>query len=123
MVPERYNIDSLQNALQNPSLFVEELNYLLHTRTQKKLFINEHGTGVDVMDKDWDNLILLDACRHDVFKEVNDISGDLQSVVSKGSTSYEFMKENFSGKELHDTVYVTGNGNTEKIKKTMYSST
>ncbi|MES3518011.1 MAG: hypothetical protein PPP58_10140 [Natronomonas sp.] len=115
MLPERYTVEGLKNALRNPGLFAEELKFLLHTRTQRRAFVDKHGSGLDVMAEDWDNLLLLDACRYDTFEAVNDITGDLRSVVSRGSTSYEFMRKNFADRELHDTVYVTGNGNTERI--------
>jgi len=65
--------------------------------------------GDDFIEQDWDNLIILDACRFDWFTEMNEIEGNLMSKISKGSESWEFMQENFVGKSLHDTVYVTAN--------------
>lgn len=32
----------------------------------------------NVMNQDWDNLIILDGCRYDLFEEINTISGDLE---------------------------------------------
>lgn len=65
--------------------------------------------GHDVVDADWDNLLILDACRYDVFKKVCDIDGDLRRVTSRGSATYEFLEENFDGRALLDTVYVSAN--------------
>ena len=31
--------------------------------------------GVHIMREDWDNLIILDACRYDMFEKVNSIKG------------------------------------------------
>ncbi|TYT62017.1 hypothetical protein FYC77_11095 [Natrialba swarupiae] len=67
------------------------------------------------MTKDWDNLIILDACRYDYFAEQIDIDGSLEQVISKGGRSWEFMEANFVGRELHDTVYVTANLHVEKL--------
>lgn len=65
--------------------------------------------GVEIMDEGWDNLLLLDACRWDMFKELNTIDGDLDYRFSKGSDTPEFLEENFHGAVHHDTVYVTAN--------------
>jgi hypothetical protein len=71
--------------------------------------------GVDFMREDWDNLILLDSCRYDYFKQENFIEGELQYRFSLGRNSMEFMKKNFSNKELYDTVYVTSNPHIERL--------
>lgn len=65
--------------------------------------------GIDVMDEEWDTLVLLDACRYDMFAEHNTLEGNLQRRVSKGSNTAEFLKANFAGKRFDDTVYVTAN--------------
>ena len=61
------------------------------------------------MDEDWDNLVLLDACRFDQFKRLNTIDGKLQVRRSLGSATPEFLTKNFKGTTYHDTVYVTAN--------------
>lgn len=68
-----------------------------------------HGSGTKVMDEDWDNLILLDACRYDMFAEHIDMEGQLQSRISLGSTSEEFLERNFGDDTFHDTVYINTN--------------
>jgi len=73
------------------------------------------GWPSDFMKENWDNLIILDACRYDIFEERNTIDGELDYRISKGSSSWEFMEGNFVGKEFHDTVYVTGNPHTPKL--------
>jgi len=72
-------------------------------------FSRYYGAGIDVIDEDWDTLILLDACRLDDFESVNHIRGDLSSRISRGVDSYQFISENFVNRRLHDTVYVTAN--------------
>jgi len=63
--------------------------------------------GIHVMDQDWDNLIILDACRYDTFIEVSGIN--CPYVISRGSHTVEFIEENFKGRKFDDTVYVTAN--------------
>jgi len=62
-----------------------------------------------VMKKDWDNLIILDGCRYDMFKKINSIPGRLEFIYSRGSSTGHFLIENFKGKSLLDTVYITAN--------------
>jgi hypothetical protein len=70
----------------------------------------KHGSGIKVMDEDWDNLIILDACRYDIFKNHSKfINQNIEKKVSQGSWTLEFIKSNFVGKSFHDTVYVTSN--------------
>lgn len=62
----------------------------------------------DVMDADWDNLVILDACRFDVFEELNTLPGILDKRQSCGSSTEEFLKQTVDRDHL-DTVYVTAN--------------
>lgn len=81
--------------------------------------------GIDVMGQDWDNLIILDACRYDSFVErYNDwenlAGGDLKSVISRGSSTSEFLDGNFQGREFPDTVYVSANHQIARLKTPFY---
>lgn len=102
---------SLRKALlrtYNYFIFRTNINKL-RDKIYKIYLENKYGDGLDVMGQDWDNLIILDACRYDVFASEFEISGDLTKVMSGGSYSWEFMQHNFVGKDLNDTVYVTSN--------------
>jgi hypothetical protein len=71
------------------------------------------GGGIYVIDEKWDNLIILDACRYDLFEEMNILEGKLESRISRGSDTTEFLTENFARHPTRhtfdDTVYVAGN--------------
>lgn len=73
--------------------------------------------GVDFMEKDWDNLLILDACRSDMFEETLDLDqfDSYEPVHSIGCSSPEWMRETFNGTTYPDTVYVTGNPWISKI--------
>jgi len=73
------------------------------------LFRLRYGDGTRVMEEDWDNLLVLDACRYDMFAERIEGAGTLESRISLGSSSEEFMERNFVGEQFHDTVYVNAN--------------
>jgi hypothetical protein len=61
------------------------------------------------MGKDWDNLIILDACRYDYFEDQHGFDKQAERVVSPGKMSWEFMQETFLQKQFHDTIYITSN--------------
>jgi len=73
-----------------------------------------YGEAVRVMDEDWDNLFVLDACRADSFESVADVErfDDYSRVVSLGSHSSEWTRKNFRGRTFDDTVYVSANPHT-----------
>ncbi|MDZ7731078.1 MAG: hypothetical protein U5K37_09365 [Natrialbaceae archaeon] len=92
----RYSLENFLKLAKQPEYVLWEL--------QRLLFDLRTGEGIDVMEQDWDNLILLDACRYDAFEAQSAIDGNLKPVLSRGGASWEFMQANFAGRELHDTV-------------------
>ena len=106
---------------------LRKIPHHFHWRTVKALepafkwkFEKEYGPEIDIIEKDWDNLIILDACRYDYFKKYTSFEGDPSRVVSKGRGSWEFIRENFVGRELHDTVYVTANPRSERLEQDVF---
>lgn len=71
--------------------------------------------GVDsdpITGEDWDNLLILDACRYDLFEEVyeaNDLPGDLSKRKSVDTATPGFLEKTFDGETFHDIVYVNAN--------------
>lgn len=61
------------------------------------------------MEQDWDNLLILDACRFDMYEEYSSIPGELRMVRSQGSKTGEFLKTNFDSDIFPDTIYVSAN--------------
>ncbi|WP_050031995.1 hypothetical protein [Halorubrum halophilum] len=88
-----------------PAAFAE-LNRLYHTKRSGPEY---NRNGIDVFEEEWDNLIILDACRFDYFAESTDFDSPVERRVSRGSTSREFITGNFANRALHDVVYVSGN--------------
>lgn len=79
--------------------------------------LTRNSTGIQVTDEDWDNLIVLDACRADLFEDVlgEEPFDEYRRVTSKASATSEWTKKNFAGRELGDIVYVSGNPYTSKF--------
>jgi len=68
--------------------------------------------GINMYEKEWDNLIILDACRADLFERseyLEKLNGTLTTIKSNGSGSAEFLRKTFRRKDCSDTVYVTAN--------------
>lgn len=63
------------------------------------------GEGDDIFELEWDNLIVIDACRHDLYEEVN---GTADSRITKASCTPQFISKNF-GRDLDDIVYISAN--------------
>jgi hypothetical protein len=76
-----------------------------------------HRDGVRVMEEDWDTLVVLDACRADLFEAVDDRSrfDAYRRVQSRGSMTAEWIEENFTGRAFGDTVYVSANPFVTKL--------
>lgn len=60
----------------------------------------------NVLDREWDNLIILDACRYDYFKE---FYPDTDKIISVGTHSRHFFENTFSGRTCKDLIYISGN--------------
>ena len=69
-----------------------------------------HGNGDDDSDADWDTLLVLDACRADLFEEVVDTEAwnHYAHRNSGAGATNRWLERQWSG-EYVDTAYVTGN--------------
>jgi len=71
--------------------------------------------GTNVFERDWDVLVILDACRTDALREVQDeyeFLGEIEEMWSLGSTSKEWIEQTFTeeyAEEVANTAYITGN--------------
>ena len=94
----------LELLRERPAYAGRECNRLYYRRLYRRPFNTD---GVDVMDEAWDNLLILDACRYDMFAAQASLPGSLERRISRGSHTREFLAGNFGGRNLFDTVYVT----------------
>lgn len=120
-----YSLSQLYKGVKTPRLISGELKvrYISALRKLKYLRtgVDYYKDGIDVFDEDWDFLILLDACRYDMFKSTSEIPGKLEKRRSRGSMSAEWVRGNFRNKKLDDTVYVSANYWYEGLKKGLNS--
>lgn len=95
-----------RQLFSNPIIAAREFNRLYH----HQIFIRDYNdNGIDIFAADWDNLIILDSCRYDVFANLYTLPGTLMKRESRGTGTREFLHGNFRDRDLHDTVYITAN--------------
>ncbi|MFC6825965.1 hypothetical protein [Halopelagius fulvigenes] len=102
-----YSASQIRYGLENPQVGLRELNRRFWDRAGRRAY---NPDGTDIFEEDWDNLLILDGCRYDYFAEAvseYEIDGELESRTSRGSATKEFLRGNFHGRDLRDTVYVT----------------
>ena len=102
-----YTKSEIKRAIRNPRVGLRELNSIFHSRMG---CYQENPRGVNFFEEDWDNLIILDACRYDIFKEKignYQIHGEIESRQSLGSATFDFLQANLDKRDNSDTVYVT----------------
>lgn len=114
---DMYSIHQARKAISNPILLLEEVE-----RCYYSIFDSQDYEGIEMRSKEWDNLILLDACRYDFFKELHEFSGKLEKKHSKAPKTDEFLRSNFAGADMTDTVYVTGNPQYYRIENEIYNA-
>lgn len=106
----RYVYEGLRDGYDDPywwrGRFLEFVVAPLHTRVFPR-----RTDAIEVTAQDWDTLVVLDACRADLFEERASIDtyDDYRRVRSRGSTTLEWVEQNFAGREFGDVVYVTTN--------------
>ena len=99
-------LERVKRGIRAPKLLIRKLNIAYH----KRFWTRDYNTsGVNIFDQEWDNLLILDACRYDIFKQYSDLDGELEQKTSRGSSTIEFLRGNFDDRTFNDTVYVTAN--------------
>jgi len=103
-------LEAVSSVLADPRKVILRLHWQINRQ-----ILNRQGTKV--MNRDWDNLIILDACRYDLFAEHNTIDGELSRVLSGGSHTVEFLHSNFGDGDHADTVYIAATPQVEREGK------
>lgn len=75
-----------------------------------RLEVKNMSETIYPMEKSWDSLLVLDACRYDCFEKLHEeyFKGELMKVISPGSETSEWCRAVFKEK-YEDVVYVSSN--------------
>lgn len=126
---ERYTVANINEIRKKPWLvrseakkwlieFNKYINSIDKLSRLRRDYVSQDASE-PVANENWDNLIILDACRYDVFKRiVSQIDSDhtLEKRKSIAGRTKEFLSRNFADRDHYDTVYVSANPGTEAYK-------
>ena len=111
----KYTLEDIRSVFSQPKLLPYEANRIGIRMNQFYYGKVSAHKGINVMAQDWDNLLILDGCRFDMFRDQCGLTGRLEAKQSQGSSSWEFLSGNFGNKQFHDTIYITANPHTPKL--------
>lgn len=114
---QMYSLSAIKSGLRQPRRIFGEINRLINSGVNYRSTPICNKSGVNFLDADWDNLIILDACRYDTFADIADLPGEFQHRESLASATDEFLQSNFAGRNLTDTVYVTANPSLYRLQE------
>ena len=114
------HIENLQTQINNGGWrgVPEFFSRLIH----RKLLPERRGTPI--WEREWDLLIILDACRYDLLEEVYgefDFVTSVEQHRSVGSASIEWMERTFTeeySESINKTCYITANPFSEEVVST-----
>lgn len=78
-------------------------------------FANGSYPSESHVNLEWDNLVILDACRYDIFEAYNPFDEPVQKVQSNASHTTDFLDRNLTGNQS-DTVYITASPQVTKYE-------
>lgn len=99
----------IKKGIKNPSKAARYLEKMTLAKIGRKVLYLCEQEPTNPFLEDWDNLIILDACRYDAFDEVNTLPGKLEYRFSPASGTAEWLQKTVDEEEFYDTVYVTAN--------------
>lgn len=104
----RYAVDEIATNYERRTWWQNRTAYRIVAPLQQRFHDDD---GIQVLDEQWDTLIVLDACRADLFEEVVDTNrfDSYRRVYSAGSATIDWSRKNFDSPAKTDCVYVTGN--------------
>lgn len=119
----RWALGTLREEYRDPSFWLEGPSFLWRHVLTAPLrragwayrWRRGDGDHFTVADADWDNCIVLDACRYDAFEAVADPSWDLERRLAAGSDTGQFLAANYPlSSSTPDLVYVNANPRVAK---------
>jgi hypothetical protein len=105
----RYAFSEIRENYDRPMWWRNRFASRILSPIQSRLY--DDSSAIKVSEESWDTLVVLDACRADLFEEVSDLDEFDHYEVKKslGSGTPEWTRKNFNGQAQTDTIYITGN--------------
>ena len=112
-----FPIQKIKAGIQNPDKIPRFLKNLALSK-----YHNFGSKEMNIYEKNWDLLIILDACRVDTMQEVASeydfLPEKIPSKISVGGGSVQWMKKTFTSEwkhEIENTTYITANPHSERV--------
>jgi hypothetical protein len=99
-----YTVNQIVNGILNPAKIGGNIN-----RWVSQLVFTRSRPPVNFFEKDWNNLLILDACQYNLVQQFEFPDADVEWAWSGGSNSQEFIKFSLQHGDLDDVVCVTAN--------------
>jgi len=119
-------VEKVKKGIKNPLRVVDEVVFKYIFRLPTSLFNSLYPIGTNVLDKEWDILIILDTCRVDALRQISDeydFIKQVNSIRSVGGSSPEWIARTFTQehtKKIKETTYVSANGFAERVLEERY---
>lgn len=102
-------INKAKLALTSPQVFIGRARNW-GKRINRLFFSRATVDTVPVTERDWDNLIILDGCRYDMYSETQPFDSEPDKIRSVASSTRGFLHTTFPPEgEFHDIVYIMAN--------------
>lgn len=117
MISARHALAEFRANWRDPAFWAEAPEFAWRngpTAPMRRLALARHRRRevepLALAEADWDNCLLLDACRYDAFRAVLEDTDDLQCRLAPGTQTGAFLERTFPpGASFPDLVYVTAN--------------
>lgn len=117
-------MEKIRKGINNPSMALGYIKNKIRSATVtalgRKYLYSQYSGPINALEKDWDNLIILDACRYDTFADLNTLPGKLDRRFSIASATMEWAQKAIGDREFHDTVYITANPRINRYEGQFY---
>jgi hypothetical protein len=100
-------MSAIYGAVRDPKKINEEVKYIYEKFKFRSKYRDRKSKNP--LKQDYDNLIILDACRYDMLREFTPFDNDVEYRILKSSNSIEFSENYINGNKFFDTVLVSAN--------------
>jgi len=115
----------LKKAIRNPRQIPEWIYQCVDSSVIKPLseavLNSRYKHPTNQLLEDWDNLIILDACRYDTFENVSDLDGKLDYRISPASATIEWLNTTVKNRTFYHTVYISANPRLTRYENQFYA--
>ncbi|MBZ6496466.1 hypothetical protein [Natrinema longum] len=95
-------VTDARKAIKNP----ERVRRRIRQTLARSVTSRDYTPVESYYERDWDTLVILDACRFDTFRDTHQFDGTLERIQSNASHTSEFLEKNFSDDQF-DIAYVS----------------